>query len=102
MRVEERTEKAKDCINMAKGEIFRLRKNEEMTQDVYSIVREHLDDAYHSIYQSRESGLRSDRRRWIRRSAVFNLAEAYSVIKKTNPDTDARLRIFSAIESFIV
>ena len=102
MRVEERTEKAKGCINIAKNEIFLLRNKHEMTQDVYSIVKEHLDDASHFVYLSTESGLRTDRKRSIRRSAVFNLAEAYSVKKKTNPDTDARLRIFSAIESFIV
>ena len=102
MRVGERTEKAKDCINIAKNEILLLRNKYEMTQDVYSIVKEHLDDAHHSIYQSKESGLRSDRKRSNRRSAVFSLSEAYSVIKKTNPDTNARLRIFSAIESFIV
>ncbi|QDP61220.1 MAG: hypothetical protein GOVbin2729_46 [Prokaryotic dsDNA virus sp.] len=102
MRIEERIERAKDYINMAKNEIFLLQKNEEMTQDVYSIVREHLGDASRHVYQSTESGLRTDRKRWCRQSAVFSLSEAYSVIKETNPDTDARLRIFSAIESFIV
>ena len=102
MRVEERIDKAKDCINMAKNEILLLRKNEEITEDVYSIVRENLDDASHYIYVSTYSTLATDRKRSNRRSAVFSLSEAYSVIKKTNPDTDARLRIFSAIASFIV
>ena len=102
MRIEERTSHAADCIAVAIDCLNNLRHQEEMTQDVYSMVRESLDDAKHSLLQSRESGLRTERKKWIRQHAVFKLMEAHAIVTKTNYYSESRERIQAAIFSLIV
>ena len=102
MRIEERTSHAADCIAVAIDCLNNLRHQEEMTQDVYSMVRESLDDAKHSLLQSRESGLRAEKKKWIRQHAVFKLMEAHAIVTKANYYSDSRERIQAAIFSLIV
>ena len=97
----ERVATAQEYVSAAIWEIGDLREHGTMTQDVYSMVREWLDDAMYSLYDSSETGIRSEKKKRLRQHAVFALAEAYSTMKKTNPDTPPRLKIAEAMRSLV-
>lgn len=97
----ERVDAARAYIRASLGELGQLLKDGLMTEEVYSMVQEELDTAMHYLYQSFLAGFRSEQKRSLRQSAAFALARAYSIMLKTNPDSEPRLKIAEAMRSLV-
>ena len=97
----ERVGTARTYMRAALGELGQLLKDGLMTEEVYSMVQRELDTAMSCLYRSLLTGIRSDKKRSLRQSAAFALARAYSVMLKTNPDSEPRLKIAEAMRSLV-
>ena len=101
MRIEERTSKAKSFVRSAMEFIELAHKEGEMTQEEYSMLKEDLVDAKHSLYKAEDKCLRAIRRRSYREHAVFSMIRARTNLQRDDQSHEARYMLYNAISIMI-